>query len=799
MNYYLLIAFIFIFPVQAFSQSQPGKITGIVKDEQGNPVSFANAILTGTQYGGATDHDGNFAFTAPAGHYELSISAIGYVTYRTTVSLSSGESKHLDILPLKEDVSLLDQVVITGKTAIQEVRETPFNVVALDAKSHYNSTLDLAHLLDKASGVKIREAGGVGSDVNISLNGFTGRHVKIFIDGVPLQGQGSAFQLNNIPVSIAERIEIYKGVVPIEFGADAIGGVINIVTNKTTNTFVDASYSYGSFNTHRTNLIFGHTTKKGFSFQVNAYQNYSDNSYKIKARLFDGFSFDREEKWYKRFHDGYHNEGVVAKVGIVNKSWANRLFLGLTLSQDYNEIQTSPTNIEWVYGERSQNGKSILPSLEYYKRNLFVEGLTVKLTGNYNFSNRHNIDTASYRYNWLGEATKSPVKGESAGVNTLTDFNNSNYSATLNIDYSIDDKHSVALNDVQSGSSRKIASNLPPEELSDLEKMRRMSLKNVLGISYRYRHSRNWNINFFAKNYYQKVSGPSNQGENNSFDEAHPNYVEVKASHNTIGYGAATTYFLKDFQFKASVEKAYRMPTDNELFGDEISESGNGTLRAENSMNYNLGVTMNRTFKDDHVLYTDISTFYRDTRDFIRRLDLQRFGGVVNVNHGRVRNVGADVEVRYYYKNKFMIGGTVTYQDLRNKEKLRNAAGTAANKQYNDRMPNIPYFFGNADVSYYIHNLGKGNVLNLSYSLNFVGEFFLKWESLGGEKLTVPRQLSHDLNVTFTLKNGRYNLTFEAKNFTNEELYDNFSLMKPGRAFYGKFRYYFIKRSNTNK
>src|SRR5690606_25150852 len=123
--------------------------------------------------------------------------------------------------------------------------------------------LDLAHLLDRASGVKIRETGGVGSDMNITLNGFTGRNIRVFIDGVPMQGMGSAFQLNNIPVNIAERIEVYKGVVPIEFGADALGGVINIVTNQTSNTTLDVSYSYGSFNTHKSNVSLNHTFKSG--------------------------------------------------------------------------------------------------------------------------------------------------------------------------------------------------------------------------------------------------------------------------------------------------------------------------------------------------------------------------------------------------------------------------------------------------------------------------------------------------------------------------------------------------------
>lgn len=49
---------------------------------------------------------------------------------------------------------------------------------------------------------------------------------------MPQEGVGSSFGLNNIPVNFAERIEIYKGVVPVGFGTDAIGGVINIITKK---------------------------------------------------------------------------------------------------------------------------------------------------------------------------------------------------------------------------------------------------------------------------------------------------------------------------------------------------------------------------------------------------------------------------------------------------------------------------------------------------------------------------------------------------------------------------------------
>lgn len=51
-------------------------------------------------------------------------------------------------------------------------------------------------------------------------------------------------------------------------------------------------------------------------------------------------------------------------------------------------------------------------------------------------------------------------------------------------------------------------------------------------------------------------------------------------------------------------------------------------------------------------------------------------------------------------------------------------------------------------------------------------------------------QFSHNLTLTYSMCRGRYNVSLECRNFTNEKLYDNFSLQKAGRAFYGKVRIY---------
>jgi len=788
---YAFLSFLFLFSGLVSAQ-ETGTISGKVVDTDGKPLPGITISLKKNQRKTSTDELGRYMLNLHSGKYEFIASGIGFQKRTFELVLHPGEHLNHDF-KLSASNDDLDMIEVKGKTAIQEVRESPFNVVTLDAKSQHNSTLDLGHLLAKASGVKIREAGGVGADLNVTLNGFTGRNIKIFMDGVPMQGNSSSFQLNNIPVSLAERIEVYKGVVPVEFGGDAIGGAINIVTNRSTNTFLDASYSYGSFNTHRSNLIIGHTTPKGFSFQLNAYQTYSDNDYQIKSRLIKNGQYSRDTSWYRRFHGAYHNETVVAKVGWVNKPWADRFFIGATLSQDHQDIQNAPANIEFVYGEVQTNRKGFQPNVEYYKRDLLFKGLTVRASANYNFNSNHNIDTSSYKYNWLGERTMAVSKGE-RGTAALSDFNNQNYSAMANVSYEINPAHAFTINDVQTGSERSITSTASEELLTEFEKMRRLSLKNVLGLSYRFRPNKQWNVNVFGKNYYQKVIGPYNAA-----DEAHPDYQERSETYNTMGYGIASTFFWRSLQIKASMERAYRLPSDNELFGDENAEVGNATLKAENSMNYNLGFTLNKVFPNRDVLYLDVNGYYRNTDDFIRREILVRTGTLTSVNFGNTRNLGVDLEARYYFKNRAMVGGTFTMMKLYDNEQYRDSQQSVLNDHYKDRMPNIPYRFGSFDAAYYIHNIGgkeAKNTLNLEYNLNYVYEFFLNWESLGtaGNKYTLPTQVSHDFSATYMIKGGKYNFSLEAKNIGNAELADNFGMLKPGRAFYAKLRVYLMKR-----
>jgi len=789
--FWLMVIAIFISPVYA-QQGRQSIIQGTVKDTKGEPVEYATVFIKNSRLSTQSDQNGNYSFRVRSGTQTLCVQFLGYETYEKEIDIKPQEKVIIHIR-LKEKKNDLDEVVVEGKSTVQRINESAYNVVAIDAQALHNSTLDLAHAMAKISGVKIRESGGLGSNLQFSLNGFTGKHIKFFMDGVPMEGMGSSFQINNIPINMAERIEIYKGVVPVGFGGDAIGGAVNIVTNQRQKTFVDASYSYGSFNTHKTVINAGYTTKSGLMFEINAFQNYSDNDYWTYTTVEDletmAIDKSKTEK-VKRFNDTYHNETVIAKVGFVNKSFADRLVFSLNLGQSYKEIQTGVEQ-DIVFGKKHNKTKTVMPSLQYSKRNLFTKGLSANLTANYNKNTRYNIDTTSYYYNWKGESVHVPGKlGEQNYLNSK--YENKNWNTTLTVNYMINDYHLFTINNVFTSFDRNTRAT--PQDASTLatDTIAKEARKNILGVSYRFNYKGKWNVSVFGKQYTQYVKGPR------ATDSSLSSYTLDSETFNTTGYGIAGTYFWRDFQMKASYEKAYRLPTDDELFGDEDLETGNSGLKAENSDNYNFSISYSKDINKTHFIYAEGSFMLRNTKDYITRSIYSASSGnnkyATHLNHGYVRNISFNGEVRYSYKNLIMAGLNVTSQNIRDEEK-RHGEKDTQNSTYGVRLPNIPYFFANGDVSVNWNNsIKKGNTLTVTYFCNYVYEFPLDWEIFGSKNIrSVPEQFSHDLSLVYAMQKGRYNVSLECKNFTNERLYDNFSLQKPGRAFYAKIRYFFNK------
>ncbi|WP_129715815.1 TonB-dependent receptor [Pedobacter sp. SYP-B3415] len=761
-----------------YAQNQPSAISGTVRSNDGNAIAAASITLQNTSFGTVSDSGGQYRISqVPAGTYTLTVSSIGYVPRSRKITLAAGQQLIADFR-LENAAHEMQTVSILGRSASQEVNRQAFNVTAIDASKLYNTTLDISGALDRVAGIRVRESGGVGSNFNLSLNGFSGNHVRYFIDGIPMDNFGSSFQINNIPINIADRVEVYKGVVPMWLGSDALGGAINIVTGNKYRNFIDASYSYGSFNTHRSVINAAVTSENGFTVQLNAFQNYSDNNYKVRVEASDIYTGAyAPASLLRRFHDTYHNETLVAGVGVVGKRYADRLLLGVTVGKNYKEIQTG-ARMASVFGGWHRRGNILMPTLKYKKDNL-LKGLDVTVNANYNLGEEQNIDTLNVRYDWYGNSKPNGANGERA--RSLYKYKNNNGLATTMLNYRIDDRQSLALSNVFSTFDRRGSDELNPAN-AEYERPRKTN-KNVLGAGYSFNVPNRWSATVFGKYISQfNLNGTNGAAGSNTT--------------NRIGYGMAATYFLNQaLQLKASYELTNRMPEALEIFGDVENQEANPSLKPEQSNNVNIGVGYNFRLNDQHAFILNANAIYRNATNFIYNRLNNNQSRLVADNRDGVRTYGGDAELRYAYSNWLTAGATLTYQYLQNMQ-MYEPGFSGISAVYKDQMPNIPYFYGNGDVSVSLPNVGrKGNNLTIGYNLLYVHAFWLYWPSRGGRtegdsKLMVPRQLNHDLNFVYSVRGGRYNIGLEAKNLTNADLFDNFSLQKPGRAFFLNLRYF---------
>lgn len=773
---------------QAVNQAS---VMGVVKDAEGHPLNSVIVHLKGTSYSAETNEEGKFKLSAPAGKYELVISRLGFKPQTQNVLLATGNDL---VLPttIFTGKQQLTEVQVAGKTKTKEIKEQSYNLNVIDAKKLYNTGSDLNHALNQTSGIRVREEGGVGSDFTFSLNGFSGRQVKFFLDGIPMDNFGSSLTLNNFPVNMADRVEVYKGVIPISLGADALGGAVNIVTRSNPN-YLDLSYGYGSFNTHKASANYAFTdAKTGFTVRANAFYTYSDNSYKVKVQPIDLTTGQKEaEQEVKRFHDGYESIGAILEAGVTGKKYADKLLIGLIASGNDKDIQTGVT-MDQVFGARKTKSNSVIPTLKYKKSDLFVKGLDLNIYSAYNITRNKFIDTAHVKYNWLQQTIPSST---AEYIRTQLQNRDNEALVTANLAYKLNQNQGVSFNYVMTDFSRKSSDVEDPNNVTFLYPQKLN--KQILGLAWEAKYDR-FTVTAFGKLYV--LNAKSFEQVSNGSGVA--TYQPSSTNTTKTGYGAAAAYFiLPQLQAKASYEHTYRLPEATELLGDGLFTRRNSALKPENSDNINLGALYTLNLGSENKLNFEANYIFRNSRDFIR-LDQAQTQPIDRqyINIGDVHTNGVEGEIRYSWKNSLHAAVNVTYQNIIDKQKTLSSTNfqgtiTTPNYNYGYRIPNTPYLFGNADLGYLFNNVGGNkNKLDVSYSLNFTEKYYLTPHQLGlNNQDDIPTQLSHNLMANYAIMNGKYNVAVECDNFTNNQLFDNYLLQKPGRSFFLKLRYFISK------
>lgn len=279
--------------------AQSGVLTGIVLDaEDQNPVSFAHISVDSALYGTVSLDDGSFIIDGiPVGAHHVAISRIGYATrVFWSVDVTGLDSTRLNISLLPESL-VSDQIVVTASRKAQSLHLAPASaaiVTSADLEKKQLQTFDQA--VDDVPGVVVsRSSGSNVQSLSIrgaseTAGGGVGNRVLLLIDGRPALSPESGGALwNLVPLNSLERIEVVKGAYSALFGSSAVGGVVNAITRKPTetpdtrvhlnygfygNTPQDISYDkYGGFSA----IEFSHSKRTGrFSYLIDAGRKHND-------------------------------------------------------------------------------------------------------------------------------------------------------------------------------------------------------------------------------------------------------------------------------------------------------------------------------------------------------------------------------------------------------------------------------------------------------------------------------------------------------------------------------------------
>lgn len=797
-SYILLLVCTFCHSVAFASIDEIVTISGKIISSDGEPV-FATVFIKNTTQGTMTDIDGKYSLTVDAGKQILAVSAIGYKPAEKEIMVSKNNKTFN--FTLKPDVTQLNEVTVISKSESRKEREKGFALSTIDTKKASFKNFETAELLNRTSGVKLRQSGGVGSEIQYNINGMSGNSIRVLIDGVPMENYGSSFSVSSLPPSMIERIDVYKGVVPAHLTDDALGGAINIVLKQPASKSITTSYTYGSLNTHKWDLNANFRDQKtGFTVQGSAFFNHSDNSYKVwgdPIKITDPQTGKVERIKAKRFHDAYQSKGITINTGFTNVKWADRFLLGFIYSDMKKDIQHGAT-MDVVYGNRHSNQHTYMGKLMYEKKNLLPN---LHLTANMSYASgqRKVIDTIPYMYTWKGDImldrNGNPVMwnkgGGEAGKATLA----TNFEKTLNgrarLAYEFLPDQILAANFLYNKFTRDVKDpylTAAEQRFTDTRHLKKM----ITSFSYEGRYLEDkLQTNLFYKYYRQAVRLTDPIMINGELIAE-----DISRSIDDHGFGGTISFrVLPKIMFTASAEYATRLPGVTELLGNTTNNiEATYDLRPEKSTNLNIGAILGTFQWRNHELDVDMNFFYRDIKDMIQKsltnLTDEMYGFE---NLGKIRSKGIDFDLRYNFDHRLMSEFKLSYTDAR--FNLQYDDHGTQYIYYKDRLRNDPFFTMNWNVEYVANNwIQKGSRLTFSYYMSYVHQFFRNWESLGGAgKAVIPSQLVHDLGVLYTFPKRQLSIGADVKNLLNEQVFDNWALQKPGRMFLVKLSYSFTK------
>ena len=259
--------------------------------EEGIP--FATVMILGTNRGAVSNEEGQFEFRKlAAGKYTLRVQVMGYKTQEKTITVSA-EATSVVHFQMEEVSFTTDEVVVSANRNEVSRKAAPVVVNVMSAKlfETVNST-DLAKSLNFQSGLRVENNCQNCGFPQVRINGLEGPYSQILINSRPIiSALSGVYGLEQIPVNMIERLEVVRGGGSALFGANAVGGTINIITKDPINNSFQVASTMSNMNGKSWEQYMGGNVSlvaKDNSYGIALYETYRNrNPYDADG---DGFS-----------------------------------------------------------------------------------------------------------------------------------------------------------------------------------------------------------------------------------------------------------------------------------------------------------------------------------------------------------------------------------------------------------------------------------------------------------------------------------------------------------------------------
>ncbi|OGQ47025.1 MAG: hypothetical protein A3H42_04195 [Deltaproteobacteria bacterium RIFCSPLOWO2_02_FULL_46_8] len=621
------------------------------------------------------------------------------------------------------------EVLVTEKPEAK--LDTAAQAEVLRPKDIAGVTLTVSDILEKATGVQLKQYGGMDDFATVSIRGSTTDQVLIYLDGVLLNtAEGGMIDLSFIPVDQVERIEVYRGGSPGRLADSTPGGAILIYTKgkpeKTENIIRN---QFGSFTTYR--------------------------GYIARSQALGDF-------YYNASYDRFQSEGDFSYLD-------NN---GTRANPNDDQILTRQNNAFAANNFTAILGREKKESLNWKVfENFFQKGEGIPGLGSFTSTNAH-LDT-------LRNFTHLKIDKEKWEGHFFFDFLNSRFQDPLGeIGLGVQDNDNFTFrggpefhinllfpNQILSGFVAYRPEFFLPTNKNTTPQDGPLSQRHMIGMGVEDEfHFLDDKIildpSLRFQTFINRLSGQDPSLPTTTADNDVTNY-ELSAK---VGVKISPWPFLS---FKGNFYRGFRQPTFNELFGDRGTFVGNPGLQPEKGLNFDFGIAGH--FRDMGLLndlFVEMVYFRQNINDLIQFLQTSQFTAKAqNLNEAQILGGEFSLSVRAF-KN-FRWTGHYVYQSAKD---IGDGSSTRG-KFLPGRPKNQVYM--NAEYKY--------RFLRPFFETQIISDNFLDSQNL--LKVSHRQLLSTGIHVTPTKWSE---VSFSTKNLLNERIVDIVGFPLPGRSYWGE-------------